>query len=67
MKRKGTTQLESRKFRQVWSFIAVRWTLLMLPFVVLGRWKKRVSRNSETEKRNTSWHLIYYRKEKSRR
>jgi hypothetical protein len=67
LKRHRTTLPEKRRLRRVWSFVAVRWTTLMLPFVVLGWWKKRFSRNLSTEIGDASWHLIYRRKEKYRR
>lgn len=67
LKRKGTTLQEQRRVRQIWSSVSVRWPIFLLPFVWLGRWKKRFSRDSATEMRNAAWHLIYYRKDKSRR
>jgi hypothetical protein len=67
LKRHKTTLPENRLLRRVWSFVAVRLKTLMLPFVVIGWWKKRFSDNSSTEKGDASWHLIYQRKEKARR
>jgi hypothetical protein len=67
LKRHRTTLPEKRWLRRAWSFIAVRLTTVMLPFVVLGWLKKRFSSNSSTEKGEASWHLIYRSKEKFRR
>ncbi|WP_167747064.1 S24/S26 family peptidase [Cohnella luojiensis] len=51
LKRKGKVMPENRKTRRLWSYFASRFPLFMLPFVVLGKLKKRALHQSTTGKR----------------